>query len=96
MSLCSLCESILDDNGLCGECSIFDISTIDYQVGGKHYTNKKIQPIEYIMANELNFAEGNVVKYVSRYKDKNGLEDLRKAKQYIEFLIDDYTKKTKG
>lgn len=60
------------------------------QVGGSHYKNKKIQPIDYIMDNELGFCEGNVVKYITRYKDKNGLEDLKKAKQYIEFLIEGY------
>ena len=61
-----------------------------YQVGGDHYKNKTIQPIDYIIANELGFCEGNVVKYITRYKDKNGLEDLKKAKQYIEFLIEGY------
>ena len=60
------------------------------QVGGSHYKNKKIQPIDYIMNNELGFCEGNVVKYITRYRDKNGLEDLKKAKQYIEFLIEGY------
>lgn len=60
------------------------------QVGGNHYKNKKIQPIDYIIGNELGFCEGNVVKYITRYKDKNGLEDLKKAKQYIEFLIEGY------
>ena len=61
-----------------------------HQVGGDHYKNKAIQPIDYIIANELGFCEGNVVKYITRYKDKNGLEDLKKAKQYIEFLIEGY------
>jgi hypothetical protein len=59
----------------------------DIQHGGDHYKNKGIQPLEYIMANDLSFCQGNVVKYVTRYKDKNGLEDLRKAKHYVEFLI---------
>ena len=63
-----------------------------YQLGGNHYNNKAIQPIDYIMANKLDFCEGNVVKYITRYKDKNGLEDLKKAKQYIEFLIEGYDK----
>jgi hypothetical protein len=52
----------------------------------------KIPPIDYIEANDLNFTEGNIVKYVSRYKDKNGLEDLKKAKWYIERLISNYEK----
>ena len=52
-----------------------------------HYQTK-IQPIEYIEANNLGFHEGNVIKYITRYKDKNGIEDLEKAKTYIEMLID--------
>ena len=46
-----------------------------------------IQPIEYITKNELDFLEGNVIKYVSRYPHKGGVNDLLKAKTYIEFLI---------
>lgn len=57
------------------------------QVGGTHYKNKKIEPIDYIMANDLNFCEGNVVKYITRYKEKGGIEDLKKARQYIDFII---------
>ena len=55
-----------------------------------HYNSKKIQPIEYIIANELDFCEGNVVKYITRYKEKNGLEDLLKAKDYLERIIKNY------
>lgn len=58
------------------------------QVGGSHYKDKAIQPIEYIHANKLGFCEGNVVKYVTRWKDKNGIADLEKAKHYIELLIE--------
>lgn len=65
------------------------MSAKDYQIGGSHYKNKGIQPIEYIMANKLSFCEGNVVKYVSRWRDKNGLDDLLKAKHYLEFLIEE-------
>lgn len=61
----------------------------DYQIGGVHYKSKGIQPIEYILKNELGFCEGNVVKYVTRWKDKNGIDDLLKAKHYIEFLIEE-------
>jgi hypothetical protein len=53
----------------------------------EHYKTKKIEPVEYINANNLDFFEGNVVKYITRYKEKGGLEDLKKAKQYIEFII---------
>jgi hypothetical protein len=58
------------------------------QVGGDHYTKRAIQPIEYIWANGLEFSEGNVVKYVTRWKDKGGIKDLEKAKHHIELLIE--------
>ena len=53
-----------------------------------HYTDCSIQPIDYIWANNLNFLEGNVVKYVTRHKAKNGKEDLEKALFYLQMLID--------
>jgi len=62
------------------------------QVGGNHYMCSTIQPIEYIVANNLDFCQGNVVKYVTRFRHKNGLEDLLKAKHYIDFLIEDLNK----
>ena len=58
------------------------------QVGGDHYSKLAIQPVEYINANHLTYLQGNVIKYVTRYKDKNGLQDLQKAKHYIEMLIE--------
>jgi hypothetical protein len=60
------------------------------QVGGSHYETMVIQPIEFIMKNNLPFCEGSIVKYVSRHKNKNGKEDLLKAKQLLEFLIEEY------
>lgn len=66
---------------------------LSYQPGGSHYIGQKIQPIEYIIANGLDFCQGNVIKYVSRYKQKNGLQDLLKAKHYIEFLIKEEEKR---
>ena len=63
---------------------------LEIQIGGNHYKNLKIQPIEYIMANNLNYCQGNAIKYLTRYKDKNGLEDLKKAKHYLEMLIENY------
>jgi|TARA_R110000822_G_scaffold13911_5_gene49077 hypothetical protein len=53
----------------------------------KHYNNYAIQPINFILENNLGFCEGNIIKYVCRYKDKGGVEDLKKARQYIDFLI---------
>ncbi len=52
------------------------MSALDTQEGGSHYKDKAIQPIQYIHANGLGFCEGNVVKYVTRWRDKNGLADL--------------------
>jgi hypothetical protein len=60
---------------------------MDVQVGGNHYKDMKIQPIEFTMKNNLNFCQGNIIKYVTRYKHKNGIEDLKKAKHYIDLLI---------
>jgi len=57
------------------------------QIGGKHYKGLAIEPISYIVKNNMDFCEGNVIKYVSRYKMKNGIEDLKKAKHYLEILI---------
>lgn len=64
------------------------ISPLDVQVGGQHYKLMAIQPIEYILANGLGFCEGCIVKYVSRYQDKGGVEDLMKAKHFIDILIE--------
>lgn len=61
----------------------------DTQIGGTHY-KIAIEPIDYIMKNKLGFCEGNVIKYVTRHKSKNGVEDLKKAKHYIDFLISEY------
>ena len=52
-----------------------------------HYANQVIEPIDYIVANSLSYCEGNVIKYISRWKLKGGVEDLKKAKQYIDFII---------
>jgi len=60
------------------------------QVGGEHYA-QAIEPLEYIEANEIPFHEANVIKYISRWKKKNGLQDLEKAKWYIDRLIEQET-----
>ena len=57
------------------------------KISPQHYSKYKIEPIDFIQANDLGFCEGNVIKYVLRHKDKDGLQDLLKAKQYIDFLI---------
>jgi len=58
------------------------------QVGGSHYKKYKIQPVEFIVKNNIGFCEGNIIKYVLRFKEKGGIADLEKAKHYIELLID--------
>lgn len=58
------------------------------QVGGNHYKKYKIQPIEFCQVNELNQCESNVIKYICRWRDKDGIKDLRKAIHMIELLIE--------
>lgn len=58
------------------------------QVGGDHYSKMKIQPTEYIHANGLDFFEGNIVKYVSRHRSKNGAEDILKAIDYCKMILE--------
>ena len=59
------------------------------QVGGSHYKDMKIQPVEFIIKNELGFCEGNVVKYICRYKQKGGREDLLKVKHYVDLILEE-------
>lgn len=67
------------------------------QVGGGHYKGKKIQPVEYIHANNLNFLEGCIVKRITRWRDKGaGFEDLEKIKHEVDLLIDMEKKHGKG
>jgi hypothetical protein len=63
-------------------------SSLSKQVAGTHYKDLPIQPVEYIYANAIGYFEGNVIKYVSRWRAKNGIADLEKAKHYIELLIE--------
>lgn len=63
-------------------------NALDVQVDGDHYKDQAIQPVEYIHANGIGYFEGNVIKYVSRWRKKNGIKDLEKAKHYIELLIE--------
>ena len=63
-------------------------SALDIQEGGNHYKKCKIQPLEYIYANGIGYLEGNVIKYVTRHKDKNGVEDIKKAMHYLELILE--------
>jgi len=64
------------------------VSALKTQVGGDHYKNLAIGPSEYAYKNGLGFIEGSIVKYVSRWKQKNGVEDLKKARHYLDLLIE--------
>lgn len=64
------------------------MSALERQVSGEHYKSLKIQPIEFIHANGIPFAEGSVIKYVTRWRNKGGLADLEKAKHFLEILIE--------
>lgn len=61
---------------------------LEVQVGGNHYKDLKIQPIEFIHANNIPFCEANAIKYLCRWRNKNGRQDLEKAKHYIDLLIE--------
>lgn len=67
--------------------AIRDNNSIETQVGGTHYQHFAIQPIEFIIKNKLGFVEGNIIKYICRYKYKNEVEDLLKIKHYIDLLL---------
>ena len=60
---------------------------LETQVGGNHYKDCFIQPIEYIHLNKLTYMQGCCIKYITRYKDKNGVEDLMKIKHYVDLIL---------
>jgi hypothetical protein len=68
------------------------MSALDTQVAGDHYKSMVIQPVEFITRNKLGFLEGNAIKYLSRWRHKNGRQDLQKAIHCIELLIEMHDK----
>ena len=78
-----------DDNGiyLCDDKELTYAEVVDSQVEPKHYTDMAISPHEYNKANDMSWNEAQVIKYVSRWKNKNGKVDLLKAKWYLDDLI---------
>ena len=52
------------------------------------YYKKGIETTKYILSHDMGFCEGNIIKYITRYKQKDGLQDLKKAKKYLELLIE--------
>lgn len=71
-------------------------TTLDKQVGGNHYRALAIQPWEIIDALSLDFYDGNALKYLLRWRDKGGVQDLKKAIHYIEHQIEKQEKKNVG
>lgn len=67
----------------------YRVTTKDTQIGGSHY-QAPIQPIDFIVKNDIKWREANVIKYVFRHAKKNGVEDLRKARHYLDMLIEEY------
>jgi hypothetical protein len=63
-------------------------SALDVQIGGGHYKSYAIQPVEFIHKNKIPYIEGCAIKYLCRWREKGGIEDLKKARHYIELLID--------
>ena len=63
-------------------------AALDVQVGGDHYKNFAIQPVTFIHANNIGFLEGNAIKYLCRWRAKAGVQDLEKARHYIDLLIE--------
>jgi hypothetical protein len=80
---------------MCGGFSMIGKKANDVQFGGSHYQTP-IQPWDYIIANEIGYLEGTAIKYLSRWKRKNGLEDLYKARHFIEKLIETEEEKKKN
>lgn len=74
-------EKIIDDH--------LPFKALDRQVGGSHYKDCPIQPIEYIMANELPYCEANIVKYITRHAKKGGAKDIEKVIHYAQLLLEE-------
>lgn len=72
------------------------MSANETQVGGTHYKQFKIQPWDFIKANNLDFFQGNIIAYVCRYRHKNGAEDLRKIIHYAEKMLEEYEQADSG
>jgi hypothetical protein len=71
------------------------MTALSKQEGGNHYKGCKIQPVEYIRANNIPYLEANVIKYVTRHRNKNGKQDILKAIHYLEMILEmDYSEET--
>lgn len=103
MSQCNKHEIILAEGEKCSICLVEagsnaqqkTESALDVQIGGGHYKSMAIQPMEYSMKNGLDACQHTAIKYISRFRDKGGIEDLKKAKHVIDMLIEFEEAKTK-
>ncbi len=82
------CETCMKPGALAAEHGLNKISALSTQVGGGHYKDFAIQPVEYIHKNKIPFIEGCAIKYLTRWRDKGGIEDLKKARHFIDMLIE--------
>ena len=86
-----ICSGIKGFRGRCNRGSKMSdtkYNPLKKQVSGSHYKNYEVQPVEFCQRNRLNYCESAAIKYLCRHRDKNGIDDLRKAKHYIELLIE--------
>ena len=74
--------------GGCVDMEVQEDNPLEKQVGGNHYKGFVIQPVEFIYKNNIPFMEGNIIKYVCRHREKNGIQDLQKARHYLDMLIE--------
>ena len=65
-------------------------NSMDKQVGGNHYSKMAIQPIDYIVKNDIPYMEANAIKYITRHRSKNGAQDIEKAIHYLEMILKGY------
>jgi hypothetical protein len=91
-AMCDTCEASSDEQRLARMALLTSTtpsspSANSYQPGGDHY-RLPIQPWDFILSNGIPFIEGNIIKYVTRWRSKGGIEDLRKAEHYLEKLIE--------
>lgn len=68
--------------------AVQESNPLEKQVGGNHYKGFVIQPVEFIYKNNIPFVEGSIIKYVCRHREKNGIEDLKKARHFLDILIE--------
>ncbi len=85
---CQICGWLIGCMSKSNEREAISKKSINVQVGGDHYKDMKIQPVEYIYKNGIGYFEGCVIKYVSRWQKKGGVEDLKKARHFLDLLIE--------